>query len=274
MLGKTELKRLARSAGLLNWASEVRTRARQLAPSLLLRNLRYRVQGAPDGLPIPPGHLIWLVIGSSDISAFLRSGEAHARTLIQGALQQCGVGIGDFETVLDFGCGCGRIIRHWSRFGLGRLCGTDYNSRLIDWCARNLSFAEFAVNGLRAPLDYPAGYFDFVYARSVFTHLSEPLQLEWFRELRRVIRPGGLLLFTVSGQAYSPWMRPHERAQLEAGELIVREAAEAGKNMCAVFHPVEWVRDTMVRNDMTILNFRPGRPVEFLYQDTYVVRKQ
>ena len=274
MIGKAHAKRLARALGILNRVVEVRVRARELVSPPFFRNLKYRLRGAPDGLPIPTGHLIYLVIGSSDISAFLKSGEAHAQKVILGTLQGSGLRMEDFENVLDFGCGCGRIVRHWARLGVGNLCGTDYNANLVSWCRRNLPFASFEVNGLRPPLSYDSDSFDLVYARSVFTHLSEPLQLEWFRELRRILRPDGLLLFTVSGRAYHQWITPAERALVDAGKLVVREANQAGDNMCAVFHPETWVRETMIENGFTVLDAVPGQAAEFLYQDTYLVRKR
>ncbi len=42
------------------------------------------------------------------------------------------------------------------------------------WCKSNLRFAEFRVNTLAGELPYKAETFDFIYAFSVFTHLSEP----------------------------------------------------------------------------------------------------
>ena len=47
------------------------------------------------------------------------------------------------------------------------------------------------------PLDYSDEMFDLVYAVSVFTHLSEEFQLPWLGELRRILKPNGVLLATV-----------------------------------------------------------------------------
>jgi hypothetical protein len=56
------------------------------------------------------------------------------------------------------------------------LYGCDYDPKLVEWCLRNLPFMEAAVNDLEQPLRYEAEQFDLVYALSVFTHKSEPLE--------------------------------------------------------------------------------------------------
>ena len=51
------------------------------------------------------------------------------------------------ETMLDFGCGCGRILRWWASLKDScEIWGCDYNADLIAWCQRRLSyFAQFKV---------------------------------------------------------------------------------------------------------------------------------
>ena len=63
--------------------------------------------------------------------------------------------------VLDFGCGSGRLLRHWKASDRLRLHGTDYNADLIAWCQRHYRFARFSVNPLAGPLPYPDASFDF-----------------------------------------------------------------------------------------------------------------
>jgi hypothetical protein len=46
----------------------------------------------------------------------------------------------------------------------------------------------------------------------LFTHLDERMQDLWLGELRRITRPGGLLLLTVEGQ--SSWNRTAEASEL------------------------------------------------------------
>ncbi|MGY1688890.1 class I SAM-dependent methyltransferase [Geodermatophilus sp. SYSU D01105] len=51
------------------------------------------------------------------------------------------------------------------------------------------------------PLPFDDGRFDLVLGYSVFTHLPVDHQDAWLAELRRVTRPGGLLLLTVHGRS-------------------------------------------------------------------------
>jgi Methyltransferase domain. len=84
-----------------------------------------------------------------------------------------------------------------------KVYGTDYNRKLIDWCRQCLPFAEFETNELSPPLAYRDAQFDFIYAFSVFTHLTESLQQGWLAELSRVLKPGGHLFLTTQGAAFA-----------------------------------------------------------------------
>jgi SAM-dependent methyltransferase len=155
----------------------------------------------------------------------------------------------EFETlgaVLDFGCGCGRVMRRWADVSGPAFFGSDYNPDFIYWCRENLSFARFAVNRLEPPLPFDDEQFDLVYALSVFTHLTEPLQHKWIAELHRVVKPGGLLVLSARGEAWSWKLNPQERARYDAGELVVRYGDVTGTNLCAAFHPEPYVRQRLL----------------------------
>lgn len=248
---------------------------KRFSPSRLSRNLRYRIQGAPDGLPIPPGYLLWLVVGSSDIEAFLDSGAIHAHEVIHHTLKENGLALEHFDTILDFGCGCGRIMRYWKDLEHTRLYGSDYNPTLIRWCRRHLPFAQLEINHFAPPLSFQTGQFDFVYARSVFTHLADDLQFAWIDELRRVLKPGGHLLFTVSGDRFLNLLTPSEAEQYRAGHLVVRAGEMAGKNYCAVYHPPRYVRQVLLREKFDVLDFVPGDTAKsYWLQDVYLLRRR
>jgi SAM-dependent methyltransferase len=234
------------------------------------RNRRYRRHGAPDGLPIPPARLVILVTGTPDIGWFFEGG-ARAAESIRSILGKNGIDIGQTRALLDFGCGCGRVARHWQRLQ-AEVHGCDFNRRLVGWCRRHLRFARFEGNALRPPLPYPDGRFDLVYALSVFTHLPEDLQGPWMDELRRVLAPGGHVILSVHGRRYVDELSPAERERFEEGRLVVRQEGSAGTNVCGAYHPFEYVRQTLARA-FTLVDYRPEGAQGNPRQDLVLLRR-
>lgn len=232
---------------------------------------RDRQELRADGLPLPPARLRVVVAGTPDAAWFLESGRAQA-AMIRESFTRHGCELDEVERLLDFGCGCGRITRHWAGFR-AEVHGSDYNPRLVRWCAGNLRFAEFSVNGLEPPLRYETDSFDAVYGISVMTHLPEELQDAWIAELTRVLRPGGLLLLTTHGASYADRLTPGERERFEGGEVVVRWARVAGTNLCTTFHPESYVRQRLAAG-LELLEFVPdGGVVGSPPQDSVVFRK-
>src|SRR6185436_12648401 len=208
-------------------------------------NRRYLKHGVPDGLPLPPAHLRILVAGTPDAGWFIEGGRLGAGS-IRAVLERNGIPLEQTLPLLDFGCGCGRVLRHFASAGAG-VHGTDFNPALVDWCRRHLPFGRFSTNGLEPPLPIADGSFGLIYALSVFTHLPGPLQTAWMTELRRVLRPGGLLVITTHGTHYLGTLSPAARDRFAAGEMIIRRDDEPGENVCGAYHPESYVREQLAR---------------------------
>jgi SAM-dependent methyltransferase len=116
-----------------------------------------------DGLPIPPPELINLVAGTDDLDWFWKSGALGADSMLE-ILKKNGLVMEEFNSVLDFGCGIGRVLRHFNNIHGPVFYGTDYNPKLINWCKKNLKFARFSTNQLVGSLEYIDQQFDFIYA--------------------------------------------------------------------------------------------------------------
>jgi SAM-dependent methyltransferase len=171
-------------------------------------------------LAVPPAALRFRVHGDLDRASFLETGRECSDD-IRSALARVGKDLGSFGRILDFGCGCGRTLQWLEHATAGaELHGTDIDPEAIAWCRRAIASAAFSSNGELPPLEYADGYFDFVYAVSVFTHLSEELQLAWLEELRRVLAPGGLLLVTVRGASYASQLEPVESNELSTRGFV------------------------------------------------------
>lgn len=245
---------------------------RHLSPRRILSNRRIRRQGAPDGLPIPPDHLIFLTSATRGVEWFLRSGRAAADS-IREVMERIGHPVEELDQILDFGCGCGRVLRNWHDLDGPKLKGCDYNLRSVQWVSTNLSFVDVTANDLRPPLPYDSGRFDLVYALSVMTHLTESLQQAWIQELHRVIRPRGFLIITTHGDGHAAELTTPEQDRYLEGNLVVRDDPFAGTNICAAYHPEPYVRNVLARN-FDVVAFYPEGAVGNPHQDLYLLRKQ
>lgn len=199
-----------------------------------------------DNLPLPPPTLRMRVVGAAQAGAFLHSGQLAADTVRELLaanrlpIEQCGA-------ILDFGCGCGRVLRHWKDVAGPELYGTDFNPELAGWCKAHLQLAKVSVNALEPPTAFRNAQFDAIYAFSVFTHIPGDVQKRWLDEFRRILRANGLLIFSTHGSYYLPKLRDGERREFERGQPVVRFGSAAGSNLCTAFHPESFVRRELTR---------------------------
>lgn len=155
---------------------------------------------ASGSLPIPPFELIERIgpTGSDPVRAYLDGGIVH-RQLIESLLPNDWSWEG--RRTLDFGCGSGRIMRQFaSEAADAEFWGCDLDRPSIAWLQRNLEPPfHFFVSDDEPDLPQEDGYFDLVYAFSVYTHLTDNWAA-WLLEHHRVLKDGGLMLVTFLGE--------------------------------------------------------------------------
>jgi SAM-dependent methyltransferase len=222
-------------------------------------DLAERQNRAAAGLPLPPARLrAQIGPAHADSEFFLRTGRGQA-DLVRNLIHQGGSSIEDFDALLDFGCGCGRILRHWDELPETQVFGCDIDPRMVQWCDANLPFADVSVNDLEPPLAYADSAFDLVYAFSVFTHLSVELQHAWMQECLRVLRPSGWLLMSTLGEHYLSLKRltESEEQAFHRGEVVVLYQHSAGSSLCSAYHPPDYVRKNLGAG-FELVTFRPA----------------
>jgi SAM-dependent methyltransferase len=238
------------------------------AKSSLLR----RDRAESDGIPLPPARMRTQVGPlHADARFFLESGR-HNADLLRDVLAEQRAPVESLGSLLDWGCGCGRVLRHWASLESTRVFGCDINPKMVDWCREHLTFAEVTRNELSPPLPYAGSSLDLVYAFSVMTHLSEELQHEWVEECRRVLRPGGFFVFSTLGEYFVSRERltADERSSFDAGNLVVLYERSAGSSLCSAYHPHEYVRRELARA-FDAVAFRPA--ADDGRHDIHVLRK-
>ena len=162
------------------------------------KDLAYRPE------PVPPKHIREKIKICGDLPNFEKVGRITSLNMY--AAINARVEFGKQCYILDFGCGCGRVMKYFHKLAFNsRLYGTDIDKEAIAWCQHHLAhIGEFIPNEALPPLPFDDDFFDFVYAISVFTHLPEDMQFAWLEELRRVTKPGGYLLLTTHGEELFP----------------------------------------------------------------------
>lgn len=212
-------------------------RPRQLLTRPIFERLAYRPLEA-----VPSAALRERVSGSSSAETFESIGRTIATDLLDAkVLHQ--IALPSEARVLDFGCGCGRVLRHLAPQCIGKFDGVDIDAEAIAWCKANLS-SGFSHNAEWPPLPFDDEQFDLIYSVSVFTHLPEEMQIAWLTELRRIAKPEAWLLLSV----HAPELMPRDAAALdqmaEHGFVYLRGAPTEG---LPDFYRVAYHAETYIR---------------------------
>jgi SAM-dependent methyltransferase len=105
---------------------------------------------------------------------------------------------------LEIGCGPGRLMRPMSAH-FAEIHGVDVSDEMIGLAReklRGIAHAHVHVtDGATLPM-FADDFFDFVYSYAVFQHIpSREVVTEYFREIRRVLKPGGYARLQINGLA-------------------------------------------------------------------------
>jgi SAM-dependent methyltransferase len=224
----------------------------------------------PD-FKLPPSSLVFEACNHVNWHEYCVSGQVHARVF--GDLIRKWVPAGRIS-VCEWGCGPGRIIRHMPgtlQEKQAAFHGTDYDEKCVRWCSENLDGISFARNDVAPPLPFDSEKFDCIFGYSVLTHLPEDLCMAWFKELKRVTKPGGCIIVTTLGERYRFKLLPDERKQFDAGGMVGRKGGSVGGKCFAAFHPPRYMREVLFEG-CEVLGHHTEASLTFTGQDVWVVR--
>lgn len=101
------------------------------------------------------------------------------------------------SSVIDVGCGSGRLAMQLRRYPRLRYVGTDVVPQLLDYARRKTGRPDFRFEPVDAiTLPVPDAEADFVAFFSVFTHLLHEESYVYLQEAHRALRPGGKVVFS------------------------------------------------------------------------------
>jgi SAM-dependent methyltransferase len=118
--------------------------------------------------------------------------------LIQEIANKSGVPLKSGARFFDFGCASGRVLRQFIfQAEEVNAYGCDIERNNIRWIKKHLPPKAIVFQNTILPsLPIPDNFMDFIYAGSVFTHISD-FEDAWLLELRRILRPNGVAFLTV-----------------------------------------------------------------------------
>lgn len=239
--------------------------------------------------PIPPEGLRERVAGTTDEQWFHASGAMTVDEWTR-ALNCINRGIGEFEIIADFGCGCGRALRHLEMrlTPEQRLIGLDVDREAIQWLVANYpQISTIALNDT-PPIPLEDGGIDLIVSHSVFTHLPEEIENLWISELRRILKHNGILITSIHGIKVIEEYKANLTAQNQIDErvrfeqiienhgfyhLLGKSTAEAvlPEYYGASFHTIKYI----ITHWAELFEIRAWLPVFALnYQDVLVLQKR
>lgn len=100
--------------------------------------------------------------------------------------------------VIDVGCGSGRLAKQLSIYGLNRYLGTDVVDDLLDYTGNLVGNKDLWLLKKVDNIEIPASdnSADFICFFSVFTHLLHEQTFLYLKEAKRVLKPGGKVIFS------------------------------------------------------------------------------
>lgn len=109
--------------------------------------------------------------------------------------------------IIDFGCGIGNSIPYFREFfPQADLNCADVSVKSMDLAAKRYPGAETFLQISKTAIPAEAGSFDIAFSACVFHHIDHDDHVHWLGEMRRVTRPGGLLII-YEHNPYNPLTR-------------------------------------------------------------------
>jgi SAM-dependent methyltransferase len=121
--------------------------------------------------------------------------ELQHKPLDRELLDRFAARVREVGPVCDMGCGPGQVARYLNQRGV-EVCGVDLSPAMVERARRLVPGVEFRQGDMLA-LDAPDGAWAGIAAFYSLIHIPREDMPQALKELRRVLRPGGVLLVAI-----------------------------------------------------------------------------
>lgn len=236
------------------------------------------VHGEP--LPVPAGEDRF-GYSVDDANEYLKWGEFDHGLILNVINKHHGI-FNDIH-IMDFGCSSGRVLRHFETERNAKnwtLYGVDVQARAIEWMRQNFPSPYKVFTSTVMPhLPIADNSLDFIYGFSVFTHIKY-LWDAWLMELKRVLKPGGLLIQTVHTENAWNYYRKHRNESWVQQALPAQVTNSQQMDVDFLYHgdigvsQVFWKREVVREFWGRYLEIvEINDPPEYSFQDWVICRK-
>jgi SAM-dependent methyltransferase len=217
----------------------------------------------------------------ADVARY-RQSAVQFTDILQQSCAESGVDWHDVEQILEIGCGYGRIVRELAgRVSAERIFVCDIIKEAATFTAEEFGANLVPIDTLSGP--HHAGHFDLVYLLSVYTHLPLADVASSLDTAAKLLRPGGLLVFTTLGEPsaasigrYGEYWRHRQASVLDA----LRQHGSYHERYPYYFedYGLTWCTESAVDellgdagSALSRVSFHPGLHDD--HQDVYVYRR-
>jgi len=204
---------------------------------------------------------------------YFSSGEM-AFTAFKDILGDQGISFTKIASLLEFACGYGRI----TRFLVTGIDSKNITVSDIDSSAVKFNAAKFGTRPL-VSVSNPANFvcrnkFQVIFVASLFSHLNLAIWPLWLERLYKLLKPGGLLIFSTHGVEHN--------LPANSNELLVKDgfwfnpANETAGRLATEIYGTTWVSETWVRKcvqEYGMGSISAYYPKKLWMQDVYIIKQ-
>jgi ubiquinone/menaquinone biosynthesis C-methylase UbiE len=233
------------------------------------KNKSYKQQN-PD-FKFPPNYYLYETY-KLDYKEYKEDGELSAKEIVEWTSKYIPTEL----KILEWGCGVARIVRHIPNLihKSSIVFGADINDKMIKWNVKNIPNVTFIKTGYLPPTPFSDNQFNLVVALSVFTHIEYQYQVDWLKEIKRILSDNGIFLFTTHGKKFEINLDSGERERLHKTGAITIDYKQKGHRMMSTYNNLENLKN-IVQEHFQIVEFYCGveYPEKVGGQDLWIVRK-